>query len=454
MSEPRRASTPPSDPYVEVERALLARWPETRLEPSLNRIRALVDLLGDPQTAYPVVQLTGTNGKSSTARMIDTLLRAMGLRTGRYTSPHLESMTERIGLDGDPLSRDAFVRAYREVVPYADVVDRSGRHPVSFFELMTGMAYATFADAPVDVAVVEVGMGGSWDATSVADAQVAAVTPVAVDHERYLGDTPELIAVEKAGIIKPGALAVLAEQVPEVGDVLLGRAADVGAQVVREGVDFGVGSRVPGLGGQELTLQGLGREYAEVFLPLFGAHQAHNAVLALAAVEGFAGGVDLDPELVREAFAQVTSPARLEVVRRSPTIVLDAAHNPAGARATAEAVQEAFTFSPLVGVVGVMADKDVEGVLDALEPVLADIVCTQVSLDRALPARELGELAEGVFGPDRVHVRARLDDALDLGAALAEEGGAHGEALGSGGVLVTGSVITVGQARHLLCGSR
>lgn len=457
MTAPRgiaRAAEPPPPEYAEAERALLRRWPETRLEPSLDRIRKLVDLMGDPQTAYPVVQLTGTNGKTSTARMIDTLLRAMGLRTGRFTSPHLEAMTERISVDGEPLSYADFARVFAEVSPYADVVDRSGPHPVSFFELVTGMAYAAFADAPVDVAVVEVGMGGTWDATSVASAQVAVVTPIAVDHERYLGDTPELIAEEKAGIIRADALAVLAEQLPEVAEVLMRRVSDVGATVAREGMEFGVVSRVPGLGGQALTLQGLAREYDEVFLPLFGAHQAHNAALALAAVEGFAGGVDLDPDLVRGAFAEVTSPGRLEVVRRSPVILLDAAHNPAGARATAEAVQEAFTFSPLVGVVGVMGDKDAEGVLDALEPVLADVVLTQASTDRALPAEELGELATGIFGADRVHVRRRLDDAIDLATTLAEEGGSYGEALGSGGVLVTGSVITVGEVRRLLGGPR
>jgi dihydrofolate synthase/folylpolyglutamate synthase len=356
-----RAGEPPPPEYVEAEQALLRRWPETRLEPSLERIGKLVDLLGNPQTNYPVLQITGTNGKSSTARMIDALLRSMGLRTGRFTSPHLQSMTERISIDGDQLSFEDFARLYAEVSPYADVVDRSSAHPLSFFELMTGMAYAAFADAPVDAAVLEVGMGGSWDATSVVDAQVAVVTPVAVDHEQYLGDTPELIATEKAGIIKPGAMAVLAEQTPEASRVLVERVVEVGATLAREGVDFGVSSRVPALGGQSLVLQGLGREYDEVFLPLFGEHQARNAALALAAVEGFAGGVDLDPDVIREGFADVTSPGRLEVARRSPAIVLDAAHNPAGARSAVAAVQEAFSFSPLIGVLGVMADKDAPG---------------------------------------------------------------------------------------------
>ncbi|HYJ68654.1 MAG TPA: folylpolyglutamate synthase/dihydrofolate synthase family protein [Nocardioidaceae bacterium] len=447
-SSSRPHSAAPS--YADVERALLARWPETRLDPTLARIKALVDLLGDPQTSYPVIHITGTNGKSSTGVIVDALLRGLGLRAGRYGSPHLESMTERISIDGAPISTDTFVRAYEDVAPYVEVVDRSGPHPMSYFEIITGMAYAAFSDAPVDVAVVEVGMGGTWDATNVADAQVAVVTPIAVDHAHYLGDRPEAIAEEKAGIIKAGSYAVLAQQPVEAAEVLLRHAAEVGATVAREGVEFGVVSREPAIGGQLVTLRGLAREYDEIFLPLFGAYQAHNAAAAVAAVEAFVGGIELDLDVVREAIAQVSVPGRLEVIRRSPTILLDAAHNPAGAEATMEAVQEAFAFSPLIGVVGAMADKDVEEMLAAFEPVMAHIVCSQNSTARAMPASELGELAEGIFGPDRVHVRSRLDDAIDVAAGLAEEGGSYGEALGSGGVLVIGSVVTAGEARTLL----
>jgi dihydrofolate synthase/folylpolyglutamate synthase len=444
--------------YRDVESALLARWPEGRLEPSLDRIAALCDLLGQPQRAFPVVHLTGTNGKTSTSRMIDALLSGLGLRTGRFTSPHLERMTERIALDGEEISRDRFVEVYDEVAPYAAVVDRSGQHPLSFFEVVTAMAFAAFADAPVDAGIVEVGMGGSWDATNVADAAVAVVTPIGIDHERFLGDSLGVIATEKAGIIKPGTFAVLAHQDLDAAEALLRRAAEVGATVVREGVDFGVQDRIPGIGGQVVTVQGLGVPYEDIFLPLHGAHQAQNAACALAAVEAFAGTQELhgglDGETVRAAFAQVASPGRLEVIRRSPTVVLDAAHNPHGARATAEAVQEAFTFSPLVGVVGVMADKDVEGLLDALEPILSTIVCTQNSTSRSMAAEALAEVARGSFGPDRVEVARRLDDALDLAVGLAEAADADVIGLGSGGVLVTGSVVTVGEARVLLGGGR
>src|SRR3954452_20488839 len=441
----------PVETYADVERALLERWPETRLEPSLDRIEAFTELLGDPQRAYPVIHLTGTNGKTSTSRMIDTLIRAAGLRTGRFTSPHVESMTERISLDGEPLTEQQFVDAYRDVASLAQLSDEEGTHPLSFFEMVVGMAYATFASAPVDVAVVEGGMGGSWDATNVADATVAVLLPVAVDHSAYLGERPIDIAREKVGIIKPGSTVVSAVQSPEVAEVIAERAAEVGATVVWEGRDFGVEYRVPAVGGQMLRLRGLRAEYDEVFVPLYGAHQAQNAVVALAAVEAFVGQDDaLDADVVREGFEQVTSPGRLEVIRRSPTIVLDAAHNPHGAAATAEALGDSFTFSPLIGVVGVMADKDYEGVLAAFEPVMAAVVCTQNTTERAMPAEELAEVARGIFGIDRVYVAPRLDDAIDRAATLAEEGGTYGEAIGSGGVLVTGSVVTVGQARRML----
>jgi dihydrofolate synthase / folylpolyglutamate synthase len=444
---PRLAET-----FAEAEDALLSRWPETRLEPSLDRIQALTELLGDPQASYPVIQLTGTNGKTSTSRMIDTLLRALDLRTGRFTSPHVERMSERISIDGEPLGDEEFVRAFNDVAPYLELVDREQEHPLSFFETVVAMGYAAFADAPVDVAVVEVGMGGTWDATNVVDAQVAVVLPVAVDHAKYLGETPVDIALEKAGIIKPGSFAVLAEQRPEVAELLLRRAVEVGATVVREGMEFGVLSRVPAVGGQVISLQGLRARYDEVFLPLYGAHQAQNAAVALAAVESFTGSQPLDAELVRAAFAEVTSPARLEIIRRSPTILLDAAHNPHGAEATAAALEDSFTFSPLIGVMGVMADKDAEGLLAAFEPHLAHLVCTQNSTARALPAAALAETAREIFGDHRVSVAPRLADAIDQAATLAEAGGVFGESVGSGAVLVTGSVITAGEARAMLKG--
>ncbi len=442
-----------AETFEEVEDALLSRWPETRMEPSLDRIRAFTEVLGDPQRAYPVIHLTGTNGKTSTSRMIDTLLRALELRTGRFTSPHVERMTERISLDGEPMTDEQFVRAFNDVAPYTHLVDDSQPHPLSFFETIVGMAYAAFADAPVDVAVVEVGLGGAWDATNVADAAVAVVLPVAVDHAHLLGDDPVTIAGEKAGIIKAGSVAVVAQQLPDVEQVISDRAHDVGARLVREGVDFGVVTRTPAVGGQLVSLQTPRARYDELFLPLYGAHQAQNAVLALTAAESFLGTEPLDAELVHGAFGEFTSPGRLEVVRRSPTIVLDAAHNPHGAAATAAALEDSFQFDPLVGVVGVMADKDYEGVLAAFEPHLAHVVCTQNSTPRAMRAGDLAAAAREVFGEDRVTVAPFLPDAIDQAVAIAESADT-GSSLGSGAVLVTGSVVTVGEARLLLKGPR
>ncbi|WP_335982156.1 MULTISPECIES: bifunctional tetrahydrofolate synthase/dihydrofolate synthase [Streptomycetaceae] len=446
----------PADPELdrrlrEVEDELLGRWPETKLDPSLDRIAALMDVLGQPQRTYPAIHITGTNGKTSTARMIERLLLAFELRTGRYTSPHVQSMTERISLDGVPISAERFVDVYRDIQPYVGMVDAAQPHRMSFFEVITGMAYAAFADAPVDVAVVEVGMGGSWDATNVVDGAVAVVTPISLDHTERLGGTPGEIAVEKGGIIKKDATAVLAQQPPDAARELLRRSAEQDATVAREGEEFGVLHREVAVGGQLLTLRGLGGEYGQIFLPLHGEHQAHNAALALAAVEAFFGigsvhQRTLDLDTVRGAFAAVTSPGRLEVVRRSPTVVLDAAHNPAGARVTAAAISEAFGFSHLVGVVGPSGDKDVRGLLEAFEPVFAEIVVTRNSTTRAMDVDALAAVAVEVFGEDRVQVEPRLDDALEAAVTLAEEEGEYAGA----GVLVTGSVITVGQARLLL----
>ncbi len=445
LPEARLAQT-----ITEVDDALQSRWPETRIEPSLDRIRAFTQLLGDPQRAYPVIHLTGTNGKTSTSRMIDTLLRAHDLRTGRFTSPHLERINERITVDGEPLTDEEFVRAFNDIAPYTHLVDAAQPEPLSFFETIVGMAYAAFADAPVDVAVVEVGMGGAWDATNVADGVVAVVTPIGVDHAAYLGTSVEEIALEKAGIIKPGATVVIAEQLLGPAEVLLRRCAEVDATPVREGLEFGVASRVPAVGGQLLTLQGLHGQYDDVFLPLYGSHQAQNAVTALVAVEAFLGDHQLDADLIREAFGRATSPGRLEIIRRSPMILLDAAHNPHGADATAAALDDSFAFSPLIGVIGVMSDKEYEGVLAAFEPHFEHLVVTQNSTRRALPAEELAVVAREVFGADRVTVARRLEDAIDEATALAEAGAAVGSSIGSGAVLITGSVVTVGEARAML----
>ena len=436
----------------EVTAELTARWPETKIDPSLVRIEALMDILGQPQRSYPAIHITGTNGKTSTARMVEQLLRHFELRTGRYTSPHVESVTERISLDGEPISPELFVHTYRDIEPYIAMVDAAQPIPMSFFEIITGMAYAAFADAPVDVAVVEVGLGGTWDSTNVIDAPVSVIAPISLDHTDKLGDTTGQIATEKSGIIKKGGLAIVAHQPLDAAEVILRHAAETDAVVAREGLEFGVVHRDMAIGGQLLTLRGIsGHEYDEVFIPLHGAHQAQNAALALAAVEGFFGigtarDERLDIDKVRAAFSGVSSPGRLEVIRSSPTIVLDAAHNPAGARVTADAISESFGFTRLIGVIGTSGDKDSAGLLEALEPVLTEVVITQNSTYRASDIDKLAETAVEIFGADRVQVEPRLDDAIDAAVTLAEEVGD----LGGSGVLITGSIITVGEARILL----
>ncbi|MEV6306745.1 folylpolyglutamate synthase/dihydrofolate synthase family protein [Actinoplanes sp. NPDC051861] len=436
--------------YTEVEAALNERG-FTRMVFDMQKIRDLMDVLGSPQRAYPSVHLTGTNGKTSTARMIDALLRAHGLHTGRYTSPHLETVRERISLDGDPISEERLVATYNEVAPLADLIDARNAEPLTYFDMTTAMAYATFADAPVDIAVVEVGLGGEEDATNVIEAGVCVLTPIGLDHTEWLGDTIEDIAWHKVGIIHKGATVITALQSEEAMRPILERCADMGATLAREGSEFGVIERNQAVGGQVLTLQGLGGVYEEIFLPLFGAHQAQNAAIALAAVEAFLGagpGKQLEAELVREGFAQVDSPGRLERVRSAPTILLDGAHNPHGMAATVAALEEEFTFRHLVAVLAVFADKDVTGLLDLLEPVVARIVVTQNSSPRSMPAAELAELATSVFGEDRVRVAENMPDAIEEAVVLAEED-SSGEMSGVG-VLITGSVVTVADARKLL----
>ncbi len=440
--------------FDEVVADLSQRWPESRIEPSLARITALLDLLGDPQQSAPVIAITGTNGKSSTARMIASLLRALGLRTGLFTSPHLLDPTERIEIDGEPISTESFVRVWEDISPFVEMVDAQsaseGGVALSFFEILTGLAYAAFADAPVDVAVVEVGMGGSWDATSAAVAQVGVVLTVDLDHTDYLGATLAEIAREKAGVITEGASAVIGRQRPEAAAVITDHLEAVSASGAWEGRQFEVSRREIAVGGQVITVDGTAAVYDEVFLPAFGEHQAHNAACALVAVESFLGGQEVPAEVVEESFGTLVLPGRLEVVRRGPTVLIDAAHNPAGARALATALGEAFAFTHLVAVVSVLADKDVLGILAALESAVDEVVVTQNASPRAMGVDDLAALAVEVFGAERVEVASSFAGALDAAITLAEEADSYA----ASGVVVTGSVVTAGQARSLLLGSR
>lgn len=437
----------------EVEEAILARAPEHDIDPTLERVREVLDLLGSPQTTAPIIHIAGTNGKTTTARMIETLAMEAGLSTGRFTSPHLHDITERIVLSGRPIDARRFVATYDDVLPYVEMIDASsqaaGGPRLSFFEVLVVMAFAAFADAPVDVMIVEVGLGGTWDATNAADGTVCVITPIAHDHQAYLGDDLATIAENKAGILKPDSLVVVAAQEPEAAEVVDERVRELGLTAAYEGREIEVVSRELAVGGQLVAFQSIAREYPDVLIPLHGEYQAHNALLALAAMEEFLGGgaEPLDPDLVREAFARVTSPGRLEIVRRSPTVLVDSAHNPAGARSLAAALRDSFTFGRVVGVLACMADKDVDGILEELEPVFDEVVVTRNTSPRSMPAARLGELAVEVFGEDRVTVVGDLPDALDVAAGLADSGDSGGV---TGGVVAGGSVITAGEVRMLL----
>ncbi|WP_258802413.1 bifunctional folylpolyglutamate synthase/dihydrofolate synthase [Pseudarthrobacter sp. NS4] len=434
---------------------LLGRAPENKMEPRLAPLFRAMDVLGEPNKAFPIIHVTGTNGKTSTSRMIESVLRAHGLSTGRYTSPHLSKVTERISIDGHPVPDETFVRIWDEIRPYLQIVDSEleadGQPRLTYFECITILGFAIFADQPVNVAVIEVGLGGITDATNVGDGQVSVITPISLDHTDLLGDTTEEIAYEKAGIIKPGGYLVSAAQPLDAAQVLLEKAKDVGVPFRFEGVEFGVESRTVAVGGQVVTIQGIAGRYPELLVPLHGAHQAQNAAVAVAALEAFFGGEkELDFEVLQEGFAAVTSPGRLEVVRTAPTIVVDAAHNPDGIKASAAALQEAFTFTRLVPVVGVLKEKDAEDILRQLKESLggmAEEYCfTQSNSPRAVPAAELAELAVDLgFGEDNVHIAEKLDDALEWAVERAEAN----EDL-SGGVLVTGSITLVAEARILL----
>jgi dihydrofolate synthase/folylpolyglutamate synthase len=441
------AITPDDQERIDaIEAALLKRWPETKIAPTLERIAALVDILGSPQLTYPTIHIGGTNGKTTTSRMIDALLFEMGLRTGRFTSPHLESYLERISINGQPIDPKALIFSYNDIAAYLDFMDSKFDTPISFFEAITALAFAAFAEHPIDVGIIEVGMGGEWDATNVVDADVSVIMPIDLDHTEYLGSTIAEIAQTKAGIIKEGGFVVLAQQQPEAAVELLKKAAAVGADVAREGLEYLIESRTLAVGGQLLTIKTPKDTYEDIFLPLHGKHQASNAAAALVAVEAFFGEQELDYEAVLVGFANVQSPGRCEVLHRDPTIIIDAAHNPHGAKALTETIQGEFTFDEVIGIFAAMGDKDVEGALVELEKVMDSIIVTKNSSSRSMAVAEVETLATKIFGADRVFAAETLELAIEKAVKdsvrpLSED---------TLGILITGSVVTVGEARTIV----
>ncbi|WP_404285358.1 bifunctional folylpolyglutamate synthase/dihydrofolate synthase [Glutamicibacter arilaitensis] len=439
---------------------LLARAPENKIEPRMEPMFRAMEILGEPQKSSPVIHITGTNGKTSTARMIESLLQAHDIRTGRYSSPHLVKVTERISIDGEPVDDETFVRVWDEISPFVELVDAElserGENRLTYFEAVTILAFAIFAEVPVEVVVLEVGLGGITDATNVADADVSVITPISLDHTDLLGDTPGLIAEEKIGILKPGGFLVSAIQPADAADVLAAKVRELEVPMAFESLDFKLLERTMGVGGQVLSIEGQAARYDEIYLPLYGAHQAQNAVVALAAVEAFLGGGkrELNVELVRNGFAATTSPGRLELVRSAPSVLVDAGHNTDGIKASALALKESFGFSRLVLMVGILRDKDAEAMLYTMREEYGDLVddlcLTQSSSPRAIPAGELATMAVEAGWPEEdLHVTENLEDAVEWCVGRAEAGDDL-----AGGVLVTGSITLVGEISLLLKGGQ
>jgi len=422
---------------------LLERAGERWVQPRKERVARILTLLDDPQRTYRVVHITGTNGKTSTARMIESLLRAHGLRTGLFTSPHLKRFTERIMIDGEPIADAAVADAWDEIEPFVGIVDAeleaAGDAPLTFFELLTVLAFVAAADAPVDVLVLEVGMGGSWDSTNTADGDVAVFAPIDMDHADRLGDTIEKIAEVKAGIIKDGAAVVSAEQTPEAEAVLRRVAAEKDATIAFEGEDFGLSAQKLAVGGQMLSIRGLAGEYADEYLPLYGAHQGHNAALAVVAVESLIGGGSqrIAGEIITDGLQNATSPGRLQLVGIAPTVVVDAAHNPHGAASLARALDDSFDFDEWGLVLGVFADKDTAGIVDTLLPAVTEVFATSPDSERAEEADAIADLVEE--RGRRASVHPTLAEAVDAAREWASSSERRA-------VVIAGSIVLAGEA--------
>ncbi|WP_307793598.1 bifunctional folylpolyglutamate synthase/dihydrofolate synthase [Microbacterium stercoris] len=429
-----------------VYETLLSRAGERWVQPRMERTARVLELLDDPQRTYRVIHVTGTNGKTSTSRIIESLVRAHGLRTGLFTSPHLERWTERIRIDGEPIADAAAAAAWDEIEPFVAIVDAEleakGEEPLTFFELLTVLAFVAFADAPIDVLVLEVGMGGAWDSTNTADGDVAVFTPIDLDHADRLGETITEIATVKSGIIKDGARVVSARQSPEAEAVLRAVAAEKGAEIAFEGEGFALVEDKLAVGGQLITVKGLAGEYPEEYLPLYGRHQGANAALAIAAVESLIGDAAqaVPGEILTEGLAEATSPGRLQLLGIEPTVLVDAAHNPHGAAALAAALKESFDFDEWGLVLGVLGDKDAIGILRELGPIAAHVFATAPDSDRATDPDALADLVESAGL--RVTVHPALADAAD--AAREWAAGSPRRA-----VAITGSVVLAGEAISL-----
>ena len=431
----------------DVMSALASRWPENKINPSLDRIKLLLDYLGNPQDGLKAIHIAGTNGKTSTSRMIERLLRTLDLRTGLYTSPHLVHPRERISIDGEPISVKNFEEVFKQVEPFLEIVDEKiPGGSVTFFEVLTAMAFVSFLDTPVDVISLEVGMGGRWDATNVLTPMVSVITPIDLDHQEYLGNTVEKIALEKTGIIKENIPVIVSNQSKDAAKIILAKAIENNSPIMREGIELDVLERSVGIGGQQLTIANPYGTHSELFLPLFGKHQASNAAVSLTAVEAFLDR-QIDHDLVQEAFAEFSSPGRLQVLKRNPTIVIDAAHNPAGIKATKQGITESFQFDNLILILAFMGDKDVNQILEELKGFAQVVILTQTNSARAL---SVGDLAKKVKNISQFATRIESSDnsseAIKLAIDIAKDLG------NSAGIIALGSVVLAGEIGLLIKG--
>ena len=431
----------------DVMSALASRWPENKINPSLDRIKLLLDYLGNPQDGLKAIHIAGTNGKTSTSRMIERLLRSLDLRTGLYTSPHLVHPRERISIDGEPISVKNFEEVFSQVEPFLEIVDEKiPGGSVTFFEVLTAMAFVSFSDTPVDVISLEVGMGGRWDATNVLTPMVSVITPIDLDHQEYLGNTIEKIALEKAGIIKENIPVIVSNQSKDATKIILAKAMENNSPIMREGIELDVLERSVGIGGQQLTIANPYGTHSELFLPLFGKHQASNAAVSLTAVEAFLDR-QIDHDLVQEAFAEFSSPGRLQILKRNPTIVIDAAHNPAGIRATKQGITESFQFDNLILILAFMGDKDVDQILEELKGFAQVVILTQTNSIRALSVVDLAKKVKNISQfATRIESSDNSSEAIKLAMNLAKDLG------NSAGIIALGSVVLAGEIGLLIKG--
>ena len=431
----------------DVMSALASRWPENKINPSLDRIKLLLDYLGNPQDGLKAIHIAGTNGKTSTSRMIERLLRSLDLRTGLYTSPHLVHPRERISIDGEPISVKNFEEVFSQVEPFLEIVDEKiPGGSVTFFEVLTAMAFVSFSDTPVDVISLEVGMGGRWDATNVLTPMVSVITPIDLDHQEYLGNSIEKIALEKTGIIKENIPVVVSNQGKDAAKIILAKAIENNSPIMREGIELDVLERSVGIGGQQLTIANPYGTHSELFLPLFGKHQASNAAVSLTAVEAFLDR-QVDHDLVQEAFAEFSSPGRLQILKRNPTIVIDAAHNPAGIRATKQGITESFQFDNLILILAFMGDKDVDQILEELKGFAQVVILTQTNSIRALSVVDLAKKVKNISQfATRIESSDNSSEAIKLAMNIAKDLG------NSAGIIALGSVVLAGEIGLLIKG--